>query len=204
MITASRLPTVAWYPMMPCHHIPFYKFLLVSIIYLFTLEAHSVVLISKQCYFSSFLWLSVVSVSIQHCVSMIYIYLFSVLYFIGFFNDFNLWWWNTLTYLLTYLRDLAKDKDTETPEYYKKPVLDISAMPSMPDEVLQGNQVTLCNHKGPSTKYFTAFIKADVVACICKPATWCQKFRTTWVRIRVGRKFRRLSSGQSLSNCWLL
>ena len=45
---------------------------------------------------------------------------------------------------------------------------------------------------------FFRIVVEDVVACICKPATWCQKFRTTWVRIHVGRKFLRLSSGQSL------
>ena len=84
----------------PCHHIPFYKFLLASIIYLFTLEAHSVVLISKQCNFSSSSLIECCfGVNPTLCVNDIYLFIFCLIFY-WFFNDFNLWWWNTLTYLL--------------------------------------------------------------------------------------------------------
>ena len=84
----------------PCHHIPFLKmFTCFNNIFIYLRSTQCCVDIETVLLFIFFLWLSAVSVSIQHCVSMIYIYLFSVLNFIGFFNDFNLWWWNTLTYL---------------------------------------------------------------------------------------------------------
>ena len=90
----------------PCHHIPFHKFLLVLIIYLFTLEAHSVVLISKQCNFSSSSQIDCCfDVNPTLCVNDIY--LFFCLIFYWFFNDFNLCGEiHLLTYTYIFVRHL--------------------------------------------------------------------------------------------------